>query len=230
MLNDVSNFDIMKKNKKIICFIPIKKNSQRIKSKNFKILGNKPLFKHVLDKAISIKEFDKLIIDTDSKEIQNYCKKKNISFIKRVDYLKSSKDNGNDLLKYWINLEPDYNFYFQLHVTSPFVSVDTIKKCIKEIKKNKNINSIFTATEEYSWYWYNKKPINFKKFKLTRSQDLKPIIRDITFLYGISKTEFLKKNSRIGSKPYPFIVSKQEAVDINEKFDLEFARNLFKTI
>ena len=36
------------------------------------------------------------------------------------------------------------------------------------------------------------------------------------------------KNSRIGSKPYPFIVSQKEAVDINESFDLEFARNLYK--
>ena len=127
-----------------------------------------------------------------------------------------------------MKLEPNFDYYFQLHVTSPFVKIDTIKKCIKEMKVNKKINSIFTAKEEYSWYWFNKKPINFEKFKLSRSQDLKPIIRDITFLYGISKKEFMKQNSRIGSKPYPFIVSQKEAVDINESFDLEFARNLLK--
>ncbi len=219
----------MKKNKKkIICFIPIKKDSERIKSKNFKFIGNKPLFRYIVDKVSNIKEFDKFIVDTDSKEIQDYCKKKHISFIKRLDYLKSSKANGNDLLKYWMKLEPNFDYYFQLHVTSPFVKIDSIKKCIKEIKINKKINSIFTATKEYSWYWFNEKPINFKKFKLSRSQDLKPIIRDITFLYGISKKEFMKKNSRIGSKPYPFIVSQKEAVDINESFDLEFARNLYK--
>ena len=100
---------------------------------------------------------------------------------------------------------------------------DSIRHCI-----SKMAHLHFTATKEYSWYWFNEKPINFKKFKLSRSQDLKPIIRDITFLYGISKKEFMKKNSRIGSKPYPFIVSQKEAVDINESFDLEFARNLYK--
>ena len=63
---------------------------------------------------------------------------------------------------------------------------------------------------------------------MTRSQDLKPVIRDITFLYGITKDEFLKKNSRIGSKPFPIFVSKEESVDINENFDLLFARNFFK--
>ncbi|MDB4812368.1 hypothetical protein OAH45_05690 [Candidatus Pelagibacter sp.] len=214
--------------KKTICFIPIKENSQRLKFKNFRKIGNKPLFKHTIDKVIKIKDFDKVIVDTDSKKIQDYCKLNNIKFIKRLDYLKSKKSNGNDLLKYWIQIEPNYEYYFQLHVTSPFVKRDSIRKCIKEIQTNKKINSIFTATKEHSWYWYNKKPINFKKYKLTRSQELKPIIRDITFLYGISKIEFLKNNSRIGSKPYPFIVSQKESVDINESFDLEFARNMFK--
>lgn len=217
-----------KSKKKTICFIPIKENSQRLKFKNFRKIGNKPLFKHTIDKVIKIKDFDKVIVDTDSEKIQDYCKLNNIEFIKRLDYLKSKKSNGNDLLKHWMQVEPNYEYYFQLHVTSPFVKTDSIRKCIKEIQTNKKINSIFTATKEYSWYWYNKKPINFKKYKLTRSQELKPIIRDITFLYGISKAEFLKNNSRIGSKPYPFIVSQKEAVDINESFDLEFARNMFK--
>jgi len=217
-----------KSKKKIICFIPIKENSERLKFKNFRKIGNKPLFKHIVDKVIKIKEFDKVIVDTDSKRIQDYCKLKNITFIKRLDYLKSNKSTGNDLLKYWIKVEPDYDYYFQLHVTSPFVKVESIKNCINELKINKKINSIFTAVKEYSWYWYNDKPINFKKYNLIRSQDLKPIIRDITFLYGISKKEFFKSNSRIGTKPYPFLIPKKEAVDINEHFDLLFARNLLK--
>ena len=59
--------------KKIICFIPIKKKSERLKKKNFRILNKKPLYKHTIDKVIKIKDFDKIIVDTDSKEIQKYC-------------------------------------------------------------------------------------------------------------------------------------------------------------
>ncbi len=216
------------KKKKIICFIPIKKDSERLKLKNFRKIDGKPLFKHVLDKINKIKDFDKVVVDTDSKEIHKYCLKKNIPFIKRLDYLKTNKANGNDLLKYWIKIEPNYDYYFQIHVTSPFVKIETIKKCINQLLVSKKINSVFTAVKEYSWYWFKNKPINFNKYKLTRSQDLKPIIRDITFLYGISKNEFLKRNSRISSKPYPVYVSKEESVDINENFDLVFARSLLK--
>ena len=210
--------------KKIICFVPIKKISERIKNKNFQMLGKKPLYKHIIDKLIKIKDFDKVVIDTDSKEIQNFCIKKKIFFIKRKKLLAKKNANGNDLLKYWIQLEPDYDFYFQVHVTSPFVKIESIRKCINFLKFSKKFNSIFTATKDYSWYWFKKKPVNFKKFKLTRSQDLDPLIRDITFLYGISKKEFLKRNSRIGSRPYALFLTKEESIDINENLDLKFSR------
>ncbi|MBD1149528.1 acylneuraminate cytidylyltransferase family protein [Pelagibacterales bacterium SAG-MED27] len=216
------------KKKKIICFIPIKKFSERLKSKNFRIIGGKPLYKHVIEKVIKTKKFHKIVIDTDSKEIQNFCKLKKINYLERLDHLKSNKANGNDLLKYWLKIEPNFDYYFQLHVTSPLIKTQTIKKCVIELLKNKKINSIFTAVKEYSWYWFKNKPVNFPKYKLQRSQTLNPIIRDITFLYGISKKEFLKRNSRIGSKPHPYFVKDEEAIDINEDFDLKLAKNFLE--
>ena len=56
----------MKKNKKkkVICFIPIKKNSERLKSKNFRTIDGKPLYKHIVDKVNKIKEFDGMWISS----------------------------------------------------------------------------------------------------------------------------------------------------------------------
>ena len=34
---------------KIACFIPIKSNSSRVPSKNFRLLNGKPLYRHALD-------------------------------------------------------------------------------------------------------------------------------------------------------------------------------------
>ena len=99
--------------KKIICFVPIKKNSERLKSKNFRKINGKPLYQHMLDKVIKVKEFDKIVVDTDSKKIQQYCKQKKIPFIKRLNYLKKNKANGNDLLSYWTKLSLNMNFIFK---------------------------------------------------------------------------------------------------------------------
>ena len=40
----------MKFGSNIACFIPIKENSQRVKGKNLRKLGNKPLYRHILDR------------------------------------------------------------------------------------------------------------------------------------------------------------------------------------
>ena len=129
------------------------RKKRKIKKKNFRILNKKPLYKHTIDKVIKIKDFDKIIVDTDSKEIQKYCVDRKISFIHRNKRLLKPKSNGNDLLKYWISIEPNYDLYFQIHVTSPFVSLNSIKKSVKILKAKNKFNSVFTAVKEFSWYW-----------------------------------------------------------------------------
>ena len=63
--------------KKSICFIPIKRHSSRVKRKNFQKIGNLQLYKILLNKLLKIRNnFDEIIVDTDSKEIINFCKKK----------------------------------------------------------------------------------------------------------------------------------------------------------
>ena len=82
--------------------------------------------------------------------------------MERHHSLKKVKTNGNDILNYWMKKEPNYNAYFLAHVTSPFVKTTSIKQCVKKFLNNSRYNSVFTATKEYSWYWFKNKPINFK--------------------------------------------------------------------
>ena len=74
--------------KKSVCIIPIKSFSQRVKNKNFKLIGKKPLFKIIIDKIIKAKCFDKIIIDSDSDIIKKFCIKKNIKYMERHHSLK----------------------------------------------------------------------------------------------------------------------------------------------
>ena len=71
---------------KIISIIPIKSHSERVKNKNFKKIGKKPLYKFMLEKVVKC-NFDENYVDTDSNEIKEYCKdlgwdKKQINAIK----------------------------------------------------------------------------------------------------------------------------------------------------
>ena len=53
---------------KLIAILPMKANSERVKGKNFKILGEKPLFKWILDTLLNVSEIDTVVINTDARD------------------------------------------------------------------------------------------------------------------------------------------------------------------
>ena len=75
-----------------------------------------------------------------------------VSKLSIENLFKNNDANGNDLLNYHSKII-DADIYFQLFVTSPLLSINTINKCIKIMKTYKQYDSIFTATKIYSWFW-----------------------------------------------------------------------------
>ena len=208
---------------KIVAIIPIKSKSSRVKRKNFiKIKKNKPLYKFFLEKVLKC-NFDQIFVDTDSIEIINFCKKRKINIIKRKKSLAQDNANGNDLLNYHAKIIKS-DLYFQLFITAPLLSVETINKCIYLLKTKKKFDSIFTCHKIFSWFWFNDRPVNYKPKILPRSQDAKPIVMETTGLYGIRKKTLKKHKCRIGQKPYFFEVSKKESLDLDTKEDFKILK------
>ena len=56
------------KDYEIVALMPMKAESQRVKNKNFRLLGGKPLFHWVYDKLNNISDIEKIIINTDAEE------------------------------------------------------------------------------------------------------------------------------------------------------------------
>ena len=204
---------------KIVAIIPIKLKSERVKGKNFKIVNKKPLYRHLLDK-LKKTNFDKIYVDSDSMEIKRYCEKKKFIFIKRKPKLSHNNANGNDLINYHSKII-DADIYFQLFVTAPLISIKTINNCIKILKVNKNYDSILTAQSIYSWFWFKKKPVNYKPKLLPRSQDANPVILETTALYGIRKRALKKFKCRIGKKPFFYETPRDESVDLDTEEDFK---------
>ena len=154
-------------------------------------------------------------------EIENYCRKKGYKFIKRLPKLAFDGANGNDLLNYHSKII-NSDIYFQLFVTAPLLKIETINKCIKIMKEKKNFDSILSCKSIYSWFWFNKKPVNYKPKILPRSQNAKPIIQESTGLYGIKSNTLKKKRCRIGAKPFFYLISGNEALDLDTEDDFRY--------
>tara|TARA_B100000963_G_C22563334_1_gene642482 strand:- start:183 stop:836 length:654 start_codon:yes stop_codon:yes gene_type:complete len=211
---------------KIVCIVPIKKKSERVRGKNFKKINGIPLYQFTLRKLNSCK-FHEVYVDTDSDEIKKYCIKNKINIINRLKYLSKNSANGNDLLNYHATII-EADIYFQLFVTSPILSIKTINKCINILKTKKKYDSIFTVKKIYSWFWFENKPVNYNPSILPRSQDAKPIIQETTGIYGIRKKALKITKSRIGKRPYLLNVSDDEEIDLDNKKDFQYLKFILK--
>lgn len=204
-----------------IAFIPIKSNSKRVENKNFLEYKGKPLFQHLLDKLIQLNAFDKVVVDSDSEYVEKYIEGTKLLYLEREHWLSSDYSNGNDLLWYHYQLFPDYNYYFQLFVTAPNLKPKTITQCVDFLINTNNYDSIFTATEENGWFWFRGQPVNFLPHILPRSQDAKPITKETTGLYGITRNSLKKYKCRVGANPYFYFVGKDESKDIDNFLDFD---------
>lgn len=215
---------------KTACFIPIKANSERVPGKNFRVLNGKKLYEYICEHVKEAAVFDDVYIDTNSEEIAAYAQEQGFQVIERKPELARNTANGNDLLVYHYQNHPQYDYYFQLFATAPYLQPETIKICFDKLITSEEYDSCFTATENHGFYWLAENPINYRPGILPRSQDMLAVVEETTGLYGICRDSLDRYRCRIGRKPYIHTVSKFEAVDINTEEDLKVAEYIGKVI
>lgn len=214
---------------KVAATIPIKIRSTRVPGKNFRDLNGKPLYKHVINNCVLSNSFTEIYVDTDSSEIKEYCKSVNVETIDRIDTLARDTANGNDVLHYDIERIGHFDFYFQLFATAPFLKPETIKECVDKLTHSTKNDSIFTATEEYGWYWHRGQPVNYLPNVLPRSQDSEPLIKETTGLYGINHEAYNRYKCRIGACPYAHILKDPlEFIDLDTLKDFDHLYKLLR--
>lgn len=215
---------------KTACFIPIKANSERVPGKNLRLLNGKRLYMYICEHVKEADVFDDVFVDTNSKEVAEYAEQIGFHVIERKPDLAKNTANGNDLLVHHYTLYPEYDYYFQLFATAPFMQAKTIKTCYNQLTCTEEFDSCFTATENHSFYWMAGNPVNYRPGILPRSQDMLPMIEETTGLYGIANESLNRYRCRIGRKPYIHIVNKFEAVDINTEDDFRIAEYIGKVV
>ena len=215
---------------KTACFIPIKANSERVPGKNFRVLNGKKLYQYICEHVKSANVFDDVYVDTNSEEIATYAAEQGFSVIERKPELAQNTANGNDLLVYHYQQFPQYDYYFQLFATAPYLQPETIRTCVEKLTSSEEYDSCFTATENHGFYWLANSPINYRPGILPRSQDMLAVVEETTGLYGICRASLERYRCRIGRKPYIHTVSKFEAVDINTEEDLAVAQYIGKAV
>jgi len=220
---------------KITLLLPMKGNSERVPNKNLKLFNGKPLFHAIIDKLITSKFINEVIINTDSDLIADSAIKSFKDFVhinKRPKNIQGDYVSMNKIIEYDLN-NSDSNIYIQTHSTSPLLSIKSLDSAIeKMISKSIDFDSIFSVTKiQTRFYDKNGNPFNHDSKELLRTQDLEPLFEENSGFYIFTKDSFKNAdNKRIGLRPLMFEIDKIEAIDIDEPSDFIIAETLHKLL
>lgn len=205
---------------KIVAIMPIKLKNERCPGKNIRLLGSKPLLQYELDSLKQTKMCDSINVYCSNEEIISYLPN-GINFIKRPEKLDLPTSNFTQIFdEFMTNIDADV--YVYAHATAPFVTAQTMKKCIESVAYG-DYDSAFCAVKLQDYLWQDGIPLNFDASNIPRTQDLKPIYQETSGVYVFTKNVFLKYRRRIGINPYIAELNFKEAIDIDTPEDFELA-------
>lgn len=214
---------------KLIAVVPIRKGSQRVKNKNFRLFSGKNLLIHKIETLKKLEFIDEIIVNTDSNKAISIAKKLNVKYFRRDDYFASSQCLNS---VFWKNIADNTNSEFIMftNCTSPLIKLKTYRDIIsifKNVLKKNKCDSINTVTEIKEFLFKDNKPINFTTNKTPNSQNLPDIVK-LNFAINILRTKKMSSSrSLIGKKPYLFKLDEREGLDINSEHEFSFAEHLF---
>ena len=208
---------------KVVAFVPIKLNSQRLPHKNILPIAGHPLCWHLCNSLMKVKEINDVYAYCSDESIIHYLPD-GITFKKREKWLDGDYVKGFEIYRSFIN-DVDADIYVLAHTTSPFIKTSSIENALSHILKGEN-DSAFSAERIQTFAWYKGNPINYDLNDVPRTQDLEPIWVETSAFFMFKKEIFTVHNRRIGFNPYIQEVCGIEAVDIDEKKDYDLACKL----
>lgn len=205
---------------KIVSFIPIKLNNQRLPGKNLLPLNGRATCEYIFDTINQVDLIDEKYVYCSDEKIVPYIPK-GLKFLKRDTYLDGYQVKGLEIIERFVQ-DVDADIYVLTHVTQPFTKSESITKALKKVISGE-YDSAFSAVALQDYMWMNGKPLNYDMKNIVRTQDLDPIYMETGAFFIFRKEVFTKLHQRIGEHPYIYEIDQFEAVDIDTAEDFAFA-------
>jgi len=222
--------------KKIICVIPARGGSKRIKNKNIILFNKKPMISYSINAASKSKLFKQIVVSTDNKKIKIVAEKlgAKVPFIRQ----KNLSDSKTGLIKVFLDsvkrLNINDGYIFFILATAPLLKAKDLIDAFKKIKIKKADCLIAVSDFDYNplrGFCYNRD--NFIKFswpeyRNINSQNLRQLFHDTGTFYIYKVKSLLKFKSFLPKKTIPYFLKRYNSVDIDTKEDLKFAEFVYR--
>lgn len=224
---------------RLVALLPMKAHSARVKSKNFRMIAGKPLFRWILDTLLSVEEIERVVINTDARDILAENGLVDGEAGGRVMIRDRKPEICGDFVSMNLVLGDDVanvasQAYLMTHTTNPLLSAATIRDMLGRYRAGVEAgtaDSLFTVTQRQTrFYTPDGAPINHDPNNLIRTQDLPPYMEENSVGYLFSAPSFASTGARIGRKPILYTTPALESVDIDEPSDWFMAESLLMRV
>ena len=207
----------------------MKANSERVKGKNFREFRGKPLFRWILDTLVEVDEIDRIVINTDARQI---LAEHGLKESDRITIRDRKAEICGDLVSMNLVLADDVanipaDIYVMTHTTNPLMSADTIRNALAAFRKAwaaGRADSLFTVDKVQSrFYRSDASPVNHDPTNLLPTQHLEPWFEENSNLYIFTGESLARTNARIGAQPMMYESPPFESIDIDTPEDWDFA-------
>jgi CMP-N-acetylneuraminic acid synthetase len=206
----------------IAAIVPMRHFSRRVAGKNYRHLGDKPLYRYIIDTLLEVPAIGEVVIDTDSDLIVQEAEQllPQVRIVRRPEHLRDEMYVMNDILLNTVT-EVEADYYLQTHSTNPLLKPETIGQAIEMfLAERENHDSLFSVTPLHTRLWTaDGSAINHDPDNLVRTQDLDPVMEENSCVYIFRRDVLEARHNRIGAKPLVFVMDPAEAIDIDTELD-----------
>jgi CMP-N,N'-diacetyllegionaminic acid synthase len=206
--------------------------------KNLKDFGGVPLLAHKIQQARHAGA-DEIWVSTDNQAIKDVAVSFDANVIDRPEIYAQDTSSTDDVLNHALEvLRPSRkDLILLLQVTSPLISVESIRSCINKLKSNAKLNCVISIHEAHPFLWTSTdnaptywEPKNHTRDFRPRRQDLQAEGWETGGCYVLRVSALVSQGNR-----YPFPtgavnVGFLESLDIDTPLDLANARAIQKVM
>ena len=215
----------------IAALVPMRHHSQRVPGKNYRLLGGKPLYQHIIQTLLACPEITRVVVDTDSPEIASGLPQHfpQVLVIDRPEHLRADDIPMNEVLAYDTS-QVAADFYLQTHSTNPLLRSETISRAIQSfLAVYPAYDSLFGVTRLQTRLWDQLgRAINHNPAILLQTQDLPPVYEENSCMYLFTRQTLLARRNRLGERPMIWEINRSEAWDIDEEIDFAIVNFLMQ--
>lgn len=214
---------------KTLAIIPACEGSAVLPNKNMRIINGKPMIFYVINNAKHCKYIDDIIVTSNSSDIITLAKQMKVLTRKRDSNLSSSSVSLDVVIKDVFN-QLDFSRYdivVTLQSISPLLKVTTLNSAF-EFFISSRYDTLISVKSDQHFFWKktNDELVPLYPKRINRHQ-LSPLFVE-TGAFLITKSQFIKADSRIGKKVGLYELFEDEAIDVNNFGDLRLVENAMK--